>query len=395
MGTQLQELYASAVSNIAESTKSGRPEEVSLRSTCKAGIDFNQLSVELGLSISKAIGLNITDAKSSQSLLKIHNNSVKDILLVLEDRNLCVFTLERTIQDGLALLTRNLEKLNKKIEIAEAEDRARRQREESDKLNKEREIENNKRRSQEKREKEQRKADLEAAKARERAESAAIERQKAAESEKKAIQDEIDRANRWRAGITNANKKRFLNLSIALISTAAFITVFASWKSGPSGIVLMIVLAFLIGPSKIKSLVKQRLAEKNGGFLDYGSELAFQTGGIIGGLQLIVGLILSPVLWMFGISSALWSLVLPIGWNGISGFLIVLPCCLLTVWLWGGFYAGIAAKRLLARHSINDFLTPGEGRVNCPHCNNFLIIRVKENQSENTCPHCSCGFLVD
>lgn len=338
----------------------------SLQSACNKGNELQKLSAKLEAAVSEAFAIELVAPPGCAALLQHYDELIDNIASKVGAFDLNPVALDETIDEALIVTSRALEKIKTEIETAQAK---RKDAERESRWKEEEEARRKERLREEKESAEQRRLKEEEEMrrlAKEREDHTLAWEQAEADQKARSLQEAVDNANNWRNGIVAYSKRRFSRLVFAVIGSAGLLFLFSSWSSLPPTLGLLLFLAGIIGPLKLDGLSKARLADKNGKLLQFDNTLGFEIGGMFSAIQIVCGVLISLVLWILGKPSSMWHVILPIGWRGVGGFLITMPCALIVAWLWGGFYAGVAAKRILVKHRISDLLAPGESNADSP-----------------------------
>jgi hypothetical protein len=321
----INDSYRDAISSIVAGIGLQKACMSSLRSACNKGPKLQKLSAKLQAEVSEAFALGLVDAPLCGVLLQPYDEILDKITTMVDALELNPLSLDEILTEAIVTTSRALAEIRKEIQVAQDKQIA---------------IEKESRRKAE-------------------AKSKLVKRiQKKKEiAELKRLKEDADR-RQLRNRIVSYSKRRFLNLTFAVLATFCFFEIFSSWNSLQSSLSLLLILAGVIGPLNIYRLSKASLDGKTVKLIQFRTTLSFEIGGAVGVIQIICGVIISFILWILGKQSPLWSLILPIGWRGLIGFFITMPSTLIVAWLWGGFYAGVAAKRILGRQQISDLSAP-------------------------------------
>jgi hypothetical protein len=375
--------YLRSVSHLVESVSSESPEVALLRKVCQEGKELTGIHAKL----QKLLDMHEHDLKNDQSDLYKKAESYNAITAVLSEltkaKDLDVRKLDASVRKALKEAKTLLVDIESSVRII----RVARESQQKKELEREAKIEATKNK---------RIADEEQARSLERERLARLESEKADLANRNAIalKELVDKLENWKRSVLAYESSRIIRLLGGLFGFITVCYLFSSWRASLPALSLLVLLVLLIGPSKIDGLAKRRLLNSDNTFSGFDNVLAWQIGSIVGLSQILVGAIVSLMIWMFNMNSGFWGIFFPIGWSGVFGYLIVLPCVLFIAWLFGGFYVGLAASKVARRVSVSNATLRGTLRLTCPHCRSVQeVLTLVPGFDPIACPACGSNIL--
>jgi VIT1/CCC1 family predicted Fe2+/Mn2+ transporter len=371
--------YLKSVSHLVGSVSSESPEVALLRKVCQESKELTGIHAKL----QKILDTHEHDLKNDQFDLfnktQSYNAITVDLTALTKAKDFDVRKLDASLRKALKAAKTLLVDIESSVRTKEEQQKR--------ELDRAAEIEASEKK---------RIADEEQARSLERERLARHESEKADLSNRNALalKELVDKLENWKHSVLAYQSSRIVRLLGGLFGFIAVFFLFSSWRAGPPGLVLLGLLVLLIGPSRIDGMAKRRLWNSDNTFSGFDNVLAWQIGSVVGLLQIVVGAIVSLMLWMFDMNSGFWRIFFPLGWPGVFGYLIVLPCVLFVAWLFGGFYVGLAASRVTRRVSIANTTLYGTLKLTCPHCRSGQeVLVVVPSSGPIACATCGSNIL--
>jgi hypothetical protein len=344
------ETYSRSISHFVEGLSSESPDIILLRRACESAGALTRLHTKIKkLSDTNDSNFSATGFDLGKSA-EDYNAAVEKMTELSTAKRLDVKELSASVDASLKLARKFLDDMEVRIERIRFAEEERQREELNNALEKERL--DKARRTEEERALKLRKERM----------------TKIANQNSLTIKNAVDRFESWKKGVISYSKFRFPRLLGSLFGTIAVVYMFISWRAGPPGIILLTSLAVMVGPFSIKGLTRKRLRGSDASFTQFDSVLAWQIGLVVGLFQILSGVVISLTFWIFNKPPGLLGFLIPLGWSGIAGYLIVLPCILLVAWLYGGFFLGVVSAKLMRKGSIVSNTNHEALKLTCPDC---------------------------